>query len=68
MIYCSTECVDRYECFFGRRAATNICVTKAMREDLAYNWGIKCDYYMLFGSEADILNCTELSQCMTDHH
>ncbi|KAK9502969.1 hypothetical protein O3M35_011641 [Rhynocoris fuscipes] len=28
------------ECYFGRKAAYNICVTKAMRMDLLQRWGI----------------------------
>lgn len=30
-----------YERFFGKLADTNLCVTKAMKEDLDKNWNIK---------------------------
>uniref|UniRef100_A0A224XPI5 Beta-1,4-mannosyltransferase n=1 Tax=Panstrongylus lignarius TaxID=156445 RepID=A0A224XPI5_9HEMI len=29
-----------FECYFGRKAAANICVTKSMRMDLLQRWGI----------------------------
>lgn len=29
-----------FECYFGRKAASNMCVTKAMRMDLLQRWGI----------------------------
>lgn len=32
---------NRYEGFFGKFSSANICVTKAMKEDLKNNWNIK---------------------------
>lgn len=31
----------RYEKFFGRLSHLNLCVTQAMREDLAENWCVR---------------------------
>lgn len=31
----------RYEKIFGRLSHLNLCVTNAMREDLAENWGVR---------------------------
>lgn len=31
----------RYEKFFGRLSHLNLCVTNAMREDLAENWCVR---------------------------
>lgn len=35
-------CLYRYEKLFGRLSHLNLCVTNAMREDLAENWRIRC--------------------------
>jgi hypothetical protein len=35
------RCLYRYEKLFGRLSHLNLCVTNAMREDLAENWHVR---------------------------
>ncbi|XP_076459838.1 chitobiosyldiphosphodolichol beta-mannosyltransferase-like [Babylonia areolata] len=50
----------RVEKVFGRQAVANICVTNAMKEDLAHNWNIRAT--TVYDRPPDIFKTTPLSE------
>jgi len=39
---------NRYELYYGKKADANFCVSRAMREELAENWGVRYTYSKYF--------------------